>query len=212
MSAVKKAKVGKPGSKQCGTPRNERKKGNGHTVPCGLSEHGRGGKRKYKNVSVDRSIGSTKSHTVSGLQHSPDHPLQEEGAKLAVQSCSPHKRCDMEASFLVQSHKAGLLSTETLLAAAAGPITNDSPLYDDKLMSKTLHCVSLQYHLDRTKLNVPWYHSFVARVNALSKPADGHDGYFAYDRVLEEEKATACEYLRQSGSVTTAHPEYTKLS
>lgn len=117
----------------------------------------------------------------------------------------------MEASFLVQSHKAGVLPTETLLAAAMGPITNDSPLYDDKLISKTLHCVSLKYHPDRTKLNVPWYHSFVARVDALSKPADGHDGYFAYDQVLEEEKATACEYLRQCGLAKTAHAEYTKL-
>ena len=197
---------------------NERKKGNGHSVPCGLSESGNGrcGKRTYKDVNVNEcngyhlgpdqhlqsNIPELQSPIASPLQNGVD--MATEGVKHAAQNSSPHSCTETEACFLMQSHKCGLLPTETLLAAATGLITDDSPLYDDQLISKTLHCVSLRCHPDRTKLAVPWYQSFIARIDALTKPGDGQDGYFAYEQALQEEKATASEYvqhLRQCGFI-----------
>ena len=195
---------------------DQRRKGNGHSVPCGVSEHGRGGNLKNKQVNVKTCSGyclgsdqplqnnppELQSPTAPRLQDGAD--MATEGVKHAAHSCSPHSCTEMEACLLVQSHKCSLLTTETLVAAAVGPIANDSPLYDDQLISKTLHCVSQRYHPDRTKSAVPWYQSFTARVDALTKPRDGQDGYFAYEQALLEEKATASEYvqhLRQCGSI-----------
>ena len=188
---------------------NQRKKGNGHLVPCGLTEHGRGGKRKYKDANVNEFIDSHRGpgqhlqSNIPELQPPIASPLQDgvdmatAGVKKhAAQHCSPHSCTEMEACFLVQSHKCGLLPAETLLAAAMGPITNDSPLYDDQLIAKTMHCISLRCHPDRTKLAVPWYQSFIARIDALTKPGDGQEGYFAYEQALQEEKATASEYVQ----------------
>ena len=187
---------------------DQRKKGNGHSVSCGLSEHGRGGNRKYKGVDVnscdgfDREPGQHLQSIIPESQSPMASPLQDgtevatEGVKHAAQTCIPHSCTEIEACFLVQSHKCGLLPTETLLATAMGPITNDSPLYDNQLIFKTLHCVSLRCHPDRTKFAVPWYQSFVARIDALTKPGDGQDGYFAYEQALQEDKATACEYVQ----------------
>ena len=158
----------------------ERAAGRGHENPCGLTKFGRGNNLKTR----ERPHQAAYEPTQKAVAATPN-TAQEPG------------QGDVMSSVVVQSHLHNVMTTDDFMCFCTSA-KNEQILFDEKIVTKTFHLVSLEHHPDRPgHPQTSWFPAFTSRVDALLNPEDSEIGWLNYLAEIDKERACACDYMQR---------------